>query len=335
MNFLGIGPGEFFFILIVTLIVIGPERLPEFARSIGRNIVRLRNWMNSSPDAQLLVQLRRELEGEINDIRSTLRQEMQIVRAEFEEVRQDLQTASTTVDKSLSSATAAVNTAPSTGVASSSTANDTFAALANPARTEPGSDVTAPFTIAASEPTIAPVRDTTNTESTPVARSHKPNWTNTTHTTTEATPPALSTPADAPAMAAPHGAGDADLPPPPSVPAAGDALVDTSTPATTAMLQAEIASLRQELTRSNTHGSSTSGISHDSLVMMRIEVEQMSRDLATMRAEIQQHATRTTPPSSVSYDDFMMMRLTVGELTQRIDALTKQLASNTPVEPSA
>ena len=101
------------------------------------------------------------------------------------------------------------------------------------------------------------------------------------------------------------------------------------------MLQAEIASLRQELTRSNTHGSSTSGISHDSLVMMRIEVEQMSRDLATMRAEIQQHATRPTPPSSVSYDDFMMMRLTVGELTQRIDALTKQLASNTPVEPSA
>ena len=227
----------------------------------------------------------------------------------------------------------AVGTDGAGGVASSSTANDTFAALANPARTEPGSDVTAPFTIAASEPTIAPVRDTTNTESTPVARSHKPNWTNTIHTTTEATPPALSTPADAPVMAAPHGAGDADLPP--SVPAAGDALVDTSTPATTAMLQAEIASLRQELTRSNTHGSSTSGISHDSLVMMRIEVEQMSRDLATMRAEIQQHATRTTPPSSVSYDDFMMMRLTVGELTQRIDALTKQLASNTPVEPSA
>ena len=109
MNFLGIGPGEFFFILIVTLIVIGPERLPEFARSIGRNIVRLRNWMNASPDAQLLIQLRRELEGEINDIRSTLRQEMQSVRAEFEEVRQDLQTAGNSVDTSLSSATAAID----------------------------------------------------------------------------------------------------------------------------------------------------------------------------------------------------------------------------------
>ena len=325
MNFLGIGPGEFFFILIVTLIVIGPERLPEFARSIGRNIVRLRNWMNSSPDAQLLVQLRRELEGEINDIRSTLRQEMQIVRAEFEEVRQDLQTASTTVDKSLSSATAAVNTTPSVGVALSSTANDTFAALANTAHTEPRSDVTAPFTITASEPTIAPVRDTTSTESPPVARSHKPNWVNTTE----------ATPADALMTDTTHGASDDATPPAPSVPTASGAAVDASTPATTAMLQAEIASLRQELTRNNTHDASTSGISHDSLVMMRIEVEQMSRDLATMRAEIKQHATRPTQPSSVSYDDFMMMRLTVGELTQRIDALTKQLASNTPVEPSA
>lgn len=291
MNFLGVGPGEFFFILIVTLLVIGPERLPEFARSVGRNIVRLRNWMNASPDAQLLIQLRNELEGEINDIRSTLRQEMQSVRAEFDEVRQDLQTAGTAVDQSLTTATQAIQGTTSTGVASSSTANDTFAALANQTKpvVDAQSDVTAPFTITPDEQTIAPPRDDARdtTASGTVARSRKPNWVN-----DEA--PAATTTDETPVSAA------APVAPAPSVPVA-----------------------------------SPSSVSHDSFVMMRIEVEQMSRDLAAMRAEIKQQAARPSTPSSVSYDDFMMMRITVNELTQRIEALTKQLASNSPVEPSA
>ena len=286
MNFLGIGPGEFFFILILTLIVIGPERLPEFARGIGRNIVRLRNWMNASPDAQLLIQLRRELEGEISEIRSTLRQEMQSVRAEFDEVRQDLQTAGTTVDQSLTAATKAVQGTPSTNVASSSTANDTFAALANQAKpvVDAQSDVTAPFTITPTDDqTIAPPRDAASDQpsSTPVARSRKPNWVNDDAATTA---PVDTTPVATPSQATP------------------------TTP---------------------------SSVSHDSFVMMRIEVEQMSRDLAAMRAEIKQQTARPSTTSSVSYDDFMMMRITVNDLTQRIEALTKQLASNSPVEPSA
>ncbi len=293
MNFLGVGPGEFFFILIVTLIVIGPERLPEFARSVGRNIVRLRNWMNASPDAQLLIQLRRELEGEISEIRSTLRQEMQSVRAEFDEVRQDLQTAGTAVDQSLTTATQAIQGTTSTNVASSSTANDTFAAIANQAKpvVDAQSDVTAPFTITPDAQTIAPPRDDARdtTASGTVARSRKPNWVN-----DEVSPPATTD--DSP------------------VPAPAPAPVAPATPIPAA---------------------SPSSVSHDSFVMMRIEVEQMSRDLAAMRAEIKQQTARSSTPSSVSYDDFMMMRITVNELTQRIEALTKQLASNSPVEPSA
>lgn len=299
MNFLGIGPGEFFFILVVTLIVIGPERLPGFARSLGRNIVRLRNWMNASPDAQLIIQLQRELEGEINDIRSTLRQEMQSVRAEFDEVRHDLQTASSTVDQSLVHATAAATSAPSLGVASSSTANDTFAALANQNAMggEPRSDVTAPFTIAPSDAAGSTISDTST-----VARSRKPN---------------LVPLAELPAADAP----------------AADTAPDDTTSVSVVALQAEIAALRQELKSQST--TAVAGASHDSVVMMRIEVEQMSRELAAMRAEMTQHATRPATPASVSYDDFMVMRITVSELTQRIDTLTKQLATNTPVEPSA
>lgn len=309
MNFLGIGPGEFFFILIVTLIVIGPERLPGFARSLGRNIVRLRNWMNASPDAQLILQLQHELESEINDIRSTLRQEMQSVRAEFDEVRHDLQTASTTVDHSLTQATTAATSAQSSNnsVASSSTANDTFAALANQAAPagDVRSDVTAPFTIAATEPTIAPPSaPDTNT----VARSRKPHLA----PLAETTPPDDAIPADTLATDTPAADGSAR---------------------TIAALQAEVATLRQELKA--VQPASPSGVSHDSFVMMRIEVEQMSRELATMRGEISKNAARPSTPASVSYDDFMVMRITVSELTQRIDALTKQLAANTPVEPSA
>jgi Tat protein translocase TatB subunit len=42
MDFLGIGPLELIVILIITFIVVGPERLPEVARSIGKTLRDLR-----------------------------------------------------------------------------------------------------------------------------------------------------------------------------------------------------------------------------------------------------------------------------------------------------
>ncbi|GAB4113031.1 MAG: hypothetical protein OHK0050_15490 [Roseiflexaceae bacterium] len=90
MTFLGIGPGEFFLLLIILLVVVGPERLPGFARQAGKAIVGLRNWIQRSPDAQLFLRARDELESELQAIRNDLTQEMESVRLEMQTVRQEM-----------------------------------------------------------------------------------------------------------------------------------------------------------------------------------------------------------------------------------------------------
>jgi sec-independent protein translocase protein TatB len=42
MDFLGVGPLELLVILIIALIVVGPERLPQIAQSIGKTVRDLR-----------------------------------------------------------------------------------------------------------------------------------------------------------------------------------------------------------------------------------------------------------------------------------------------------
>jgi sec-independent protein translocase protein TatB len=333
MNFLGIGPGEFFFILILALLVIGPERLPGFARSIGRGVVRLRNWINNSPDAQMLIQVQRELEAEISDIRTTLRQEVQSVRAEMEMVRSDLEQASRTVDTSVTNATTEATMAfPTNTIANPSTANltpITSSDLTTPMRLNV-SDVVA----AQAEPANQATATATNTN-TPVSRSHKPNWVeqtaDTSSTDTPVGAPAADTATPA-ADAAPVSAG-AEINPPTRpqlansgvVPAAG-IVIPTATEQPSSN---EISALQQEIRQLK---SASPSISHDSFMLMKVEVEQLSRDLTKLREEM----TKQKPTSSVSYDDMMMMRLQIGQLSQQIEQLNRQLtATKSDVEPSA
>jgi sec-independent protein translocase protein TatB len=81
MNIFGIGPGELILILIIMLVVVGPERLPDLARRAGQMLVRARNWIQASPDAQMVLRMRQELEQELAQIRSSL-SEVQSVRDE-------------------------------------------------------------------------------------------------------------------------------------------------------------------------------------------------------------------------------------------------------------
>jgi sec-independent protein translocase protein TatB len=81
MTFLGIGPGELLMIIILALVVVGPERLPGMARQAGRILVRTRNWMQTSPDAALVLRARQEIEQELAQLRVNLL-EVQNVRDE-------------------------------------------------------------------------------------------------------------------------------------------------------------------------------------------------------------------------------------------------------------
>lgn len=70
MNFLGIGVPEIVLILVVAVIVVGPQRLPEVAVQLARAI--------------------RYLRGYATDVTAQMRGEMDELMKEYEQVRQEL-----------------------------------------------------------------------------------------------------------------------------------------------------------------------------------------------------------------------------------------------------
>jgi Tat protein translocase TatB subunit len=71
MDFLGIGLPEIILILVVTVIVVGPKRLPEVAVHLARVI--------------------RQLRGYATDVTSQMRSELDELTREYEQVRKELQ----------------------------------------------------------------------------------------------------------------------------------------------------------------------------------------------------------------------------------------------------
>lgn len=97
MEFLGVGPFEFVLILMLGLVVLGPERLQGMARSSGRLAAQLMAWQQQSPEAQALQQMRQEFEREIVELRDEFVRARQQVNV-AEEVRR-LQRDTTSVIK--------------------------------------------------------------------------------------------------------------------------------------------------------------------------------------------------------------------------------------------
>ncbi len=106
MELLGVGPGEILLILVIMLLVFGPERLPEFARQAGRFVVRVRDWIQRSPDAALVLRARAELESELQAIRAELTREVESMRQDLQSVRSDLVDAGKLVEQSAQDAAA-------------------------------------------------------------------------------------------------------------------------------------------------------------------------------------------------------------------------------------
>jgi len=77
MNFFGIGAPEIILIMVLALIVFGPQRLPELAAQLGRLVRQTRRYAG-----QVTSQLKYEL-GDLTEEYESLRQEVKQLRREL------------------------------------------------------------------------------------------------------------------------------------------------------------------------------------------------------------------------------------------------------------
>lgn len=72
MDIFGVSPIEIILILVLGLIVFGPERLPEIGRFLGRSLAKVMAWQQQSPEAQMIQQIRRDFDREIIELRDEI-----------------------------------------------------------------------------------------------------------------------------------------------------------------------------------------------------------------------------------------------------------------------
>ncbi|NJN67898.1 MAG: hypothetical protein HC884_14905 [Chloroflexaceae bacterium] len=105
MEFLGVGPAELLFLLVLGLVVVGPERLPDLARSAGRLVAWLMAWQQRSPEFQTIQQIRHDMQQEMLG----LRDELVRTQKQLADSVQPLQEAVPALSKDLEAATSATS----------------------------------------------------------------------------------------------------------------------------------------------------------------------------------------------------------------------------------
>ncbi len=103
MNFFGVGPAEVAVIIVVALIVLGPERLPEAAVQLAKAIKFLRGYATDTTS-----QLRSEL-GELTKEYDAVRRELREFR---ESVSKDFSSITNEVSRAIDESRLAQDTPP-------------------------------------------------------------------------------------------------------------------------------------------------------------------------------------------------------------------------------
>ena len=91
MNFFGIGPLELTLVIVVAVIVLGPERIPEVAVQIAKAVKFLRGYATSAT-SQMRAELD-ELTKEYEDVRRELQEFKQSVRKDVTSMTDQVQKA--------------------------------------------------------------------------------------------------------------------------------------------------------------------------------------------------------------------------------------------------
>ncbi len=173
---LGVGPLEVLFILILILLVFGPERLPEFTRGLGTALRRLR---------ETYIAFTQEFKGElqpiaqdIDEVTREIRREVQAIR-EAADLRSILQPYADDIGKAVS-LTSPPNTPALPPANGSNGVSSDQPALLPPAVTSPPTINAAsppPLVVGANGAHIAVPQPPSHAERTPVELSDDNPWT--------------------------------------------------------------------------------------------------------------------------------------------------------------
>lgn len=93
----GIGGGEFFFIILVVLMLFGSDKIPEIARTLGKGMQQLKNASNEikseihkSADIdgikKTFTDIGTDLNSNTNDISGSITQEIEKVKEDIEDI---------------------------------------------------------------------------------------------------------------------------------------------------------------------------------------------------------------------------------------------------------
>ncbi|MDI6856736.1 MAG: Sec-independent protein translocase protein TatB [Dehalococcoidia bacterium] len=99
MDFLGIGLPELIVILVLTLIVVGPRRLPETAAQVARTIRQIRQY--STGVTRELNDAVKELEREYEELKGELKEAREEIRRETQSVGGELTAATEEAERTL------------------------------------------------------------------------------------------------------------------------------------------------------------------------------------------------------------------------------------------